>query len=493
MRIFALVFTLTAGVLAISGVMAQEEPDESGQGEAPTEQAPADGRESQPAAPAPAERYSHWFNKAAEAYREDDIEAWVEATTELHRMRPYNQDFMRHLVEAHAQLGNLNEAFATMLKMQQQGLAEDWSEVEAVEPMREYNLYDHIDRLMTSAGEPFGDVETWSRIGTDHPMPEALAYDGERERMYAGTVRDGRILVSEDGEGWEIFASPDSLEQLQAVFDLAVDHERGHLWVATGRAPFFDGKEREDGVRSALLRLDLESGELQAEYPLSSGSGRNLLGSLAVAGDGTVFAADTQAPVVYHLEPGGESLRPFFGHQNFTSLRGIALNDDDSLLYVADYELGVFIVDATSGQEAWKLAGPETLNLGGIDGLFWWDDHLLAIQNGITPERIIRLKLGGDGLGVEAVAPLAAAREEFDTPTFGVMDDEILYFLAASHWEHVDPQGNLDGELSPVPIMRIDVDSASVRNVGQEVLDELMENPGQNVPTPAPEEPPPEG
>lgn len=483
MRISVLVFTLAAGALALSGAKAQEEPDESGQATTPSE-APAASPESQAASPAPAEQYSHWFGKAAEAYRNGEIEAWVEATTELHRMRPYNQDFMRHLVEGHAKLGNLSEAFATMLKMQQQGLAEDWDEIEAVDPLREYDLYEHIERLMKSAGEPFGDVETWSRIGTDHPMPEALAHDGESDRMYVGTVRDGLILVSDDGEAWDTFASPDSIEQLQAVFDLAVDAERGHLWVATGRAPFYDGRAREDDVRSSLLRLDLESGELQAEYPVSSGSGRNLLGSIAVAGDGTVFVADTQAPMLYRLAPGSESLRPFFGHQNFTSLRGIALNGNDSLLYIADYQLGIFVVDATSGQEAWKLAGPETLNLGGIDGLYWWDNHLLAIQNGITPERIVRLKLGGDGLGVDAVAPLAAAREEFDTPTFGVMDDENLYFLAASHWQHVDPQGNLEGELSPVPIMRIDVDSAEVRSVGQEILDELMENPGQNVPTP---------
>ncbi|MDP1086196.1 hypothetical protein Q6245_27915, partial [Klebsiella pneumoniae] len=88
------------------------------------------------------------------------------------------------------------------------------------------------------------------------------------------------------------YATPESLSGLQAVFDLEVDAERRHLWVATGTVSQFQGEEREDGVRSALLRLDLDSGELQAEYPLSSGSGRNLIGSLVVASDGTVFAAD---------------------------------------------------------------------------------------------------------------------------------------------------------------------------------------------------------
>lgn len=470
MRISALVFTLLIGALATLAAAAQSTPQ---QADNPAEAATAEQQ------PAPGQQMGHWFQKAADAYRRQDVEAWVEATEELHRLRPYNQDFMRHLVEGNARLGNLSAAFDMMLKMQQQGLSENWSEIEAVEPLREHDLYDHLDTLMTEAGEPFGDVAIWSELDAEYAMPEALAVDGDG-RIFVGTVRDGLILESEDGEAWDEFASAGEIPQLQAVFDLLVDAERGHLWVATGSVSQFQGEPREDAVRSALLRLDLESGELQQEYPISSGSGRNLLGSLALAGDGTVFAADTQAPVIYRLDPGAEALRPFFGHPNFTSLRGLALSDDDSLLYVADYELGIFIVDTTGGDQAWQLAVPETFNAGGIDGLFYWNDHLVIIQNAISPQRVVRLELGEDGLGVTAVAPLAAAREEFDTPTFGVMNGQELYFLGASHWQHVNGDGNPVDELEPVPIMTIDVDNASVQVVGQEILDRLKRQSGES-------------
>lgn len=420
------------------------------------------------------QQFGEWFNKAARAYERHDTEAWVEATRKLHKLRPYNQDFMRHLVEGHARLGELSKAYDIMLKMQQQGLAQDWDEIDAVEPMRKHSLYDHLNGLMKEAGEPFGDTETWSTLDRDTVMPEALAHDAEGDRIFLGTVRDGHIRYSSDGETWNDFADPESLPQLQAVFDLAVDAERGVLWVATGTVPQFQGPERDDDVRSSLLKLDLESGELEAEYPLSSGSGRNLLGSLAVAGDGTVFAADTQSPIIYRLAADGDDLEPFFGHQNFTSLRGLALSGDDKLLYVADYELGIFVIDA-EGEQAWKLAVPDSLNEGGIDGLFWWDNHLVAIQNAIAPQRVVRLKLGDDGLGVVAVAPIAAAQPEFDTPTFGTMDGQHLYFLAASHWQHVDGQGRARGELPEVPIMKLDVDAASVRVVGQEMLEQMRQ------------------
>lgn len=425
------------------------------------------------AQPAPGQQLAHWFNEAASAYNGGNDEDWVEATEQLHRLRPYNQDFMRHLVQGYARTDQLRKAFDMMLKMQQQGLAEDWDSIDDVAPMRQHNLYEHLSQLMTQAGEPFGEASIWSSLEADKAMPEAMAHDAESGRIFVGTVRDGLILTTRDGESWERFAGPVEVAELQAVFDLAVDAERGHLWVASGRIPHFQGPEREDGVRSSLLRLDLETGELEREYPLSEGSGRNLLGSLAIAADGAVFAADTQAPVIHRLEPGSDSIEPYFAHQNFTSLRGIALSGDQRLLYVADYETGIFIINAQEREQAWKLAVPDSLNVGGIDGLFWWNDHLVAIQNGISPQRVVRLALGDDGLGVTSVAPIVAAHEEFDTPTFGVMNGQELFFLGGSHWHHVDPQGRSSKPLPEVKVMKTDVDASQVQVVGQEVLEQL--------------------
>ncbi|WP_376695046.1 SMP-30/gluconolactonase/LRE family protein [Wenzhouxiangella sp. EGI_FJ10305] len=475
MRISAILISLLAGLLLAVTASAQSEAEVN-----QPDSAPEPGPE-QSAGPPPGQQMSHWIRKAANAYQSQDIEGWVEATRELHKLRPYNQDFMRQLVEGNALLGNLREAFNIMLKMQQQGLSVDWDAIEAVEPLREHSLYDHLKQLMTEAGQPFGDASTWSTLDSEHAMPEAMAFDSASERIFVGTIRDGEILVSEDGESWDMFASPETVPELASVFDIAVDAERRHLWAAVGRVSHYQGPEAEEGANSALLRLDLENGELQEQYTLSTDDQRNLIGSLTLAGDGTIFAADTQAPIVYRLEPGQEQIKPYFAHPNFTSLRGIALNDDDSLLYVADYELGILVVDATGGEQAWQLAVPETFNAGGIDGLYWWNDHLVAIQNGISPQRVVRLELGPDGLGVTSVAPLAAAKEEFDTPTFGTMDGQMLYFLAGSHWPHVDQKGNAVDNLPDVPIMQLDVDAASVQVVGQQVLEQLKRQ-GRGVP-----------
>jgi len=97
-------------------------------------------------------------------------------------------------------------------------------------------------------------------------------------------------------------------------------------------------------------------------------------------------------------------------------------------MYVADREMGILVADIKGGR-AGTLALPDNFNIGGIDGLYLWDNHLIIIQNGIKPQRVMRLKLDASGTRVEAVRPLAVAQAEFDYPSFGTMKGNELYYF----------------------------------------------------------------
>lgn len=423
----------------------------------------------------PAVRLAYWFDQAAKAFNEERLDDWVTATENLHELRPYNQDFMRHLVLGYARQNRLSHAFNMMMAMQQQGLAEDWDRYEELQPLRQHRLYGHLADLMRQAGEPFGRYESLADLPADLAMPEALALDRASQRLFVGSLRDGRILVRAGDGDWEAFASPETVEGLMGVFDLGVDEARGYLWVASANVPQFSGFEPQARASTVLLKLDLETGERVASYLTPPGAQTHLLGSLAVAADGTVYAADTSNPLLFRLQPGNDRLEPFFGSSNFSSLRGLALSGDQQLLYVADYEQGVFIIATDGSQRAWQLAVPETLNVGGIDGLYWWNQHLIVIQNGISPQRVMRLQLGGDGLGVTAVAPVLAALDVFDTPTFGVLDENRLHLFSGSHWQHVDGRGQPTAEsLPPIRLLTTEVDAADLMVVGEEALRQLQ-------------------
>jgi len=432
----------------------------------------------------PAEQLAAWYQRAALAFEADDHESWVEALEHLHRLRPFNYDFMRQLVMGYAQTGNTPEAFNMMLRMQQQGLAADWDEVEEVDALRQYPLYAHLRDLMDAAGEPAGTASEAFEIQADYPMPEALAHDSGTGRTFVGTVRDGLILVHDPEHGaLQRFAGPDDTPGLLAVFDLLVDAKRGHLWVATGGTGQFRGARNSNVGRSALLKLDLETGEKLGEYRVVPDGQAHLLGALALASDGTVYASDSSAPLIYRLRPGDDRPQPLVGNPAFAGLRGIALSADERRLYVADYDLGIFFFELNDEREGFALGIPETLNLGGIDGLYHWDGHLVAIQNGVTPQRVLRLELDDSGTRVANIATMAKALPEFDDPTFGTVAGDDLLFLAGSHWQRVGPDGRpVDGALPDVPVLRVSIADATNTVVGEEMLQRLKQQQGASRP-----------
>ncbi|PKL96612.1 MAG: hypothetical protein CVV18_01050 [Gammaproteobacteria bacterium HGW-Gammaproteobacteria-8] len=415
------------------------------------------------------------MQRAAQAWAAEDHAGWTEALEALHRQRPWNHDFMRQLVIGYALTDQTAKAFSMMLTMQQQGLAENWDEIEAVESLRSYPLYEYLRDLMREAGQPFGEVRTAAMVERKWPMPEAIAQDPETGRVFVGTVRDGLVLVRAPGAaGFEVFADPERVAGLQAVFALHVDAERGHLWAATGGASQYRNYRISDYGRTALIQLDLGSGAKLGEFRVLPDGVPHLLGAITQAADGTVYAADSLAPIVYRLVPGAERPEAWIAQPTFTGLRGIALSADERRLYVSDYELGLYFFELGEEARTFRLGAPETLNLGGIDGLYRWRNSLVVIQNGITPERVLRLDLSEDGTVVEQIAAIAVAQPEFDIPTWGTLAGDDLLFFGASHWQHVDSRGRVTAPpLADVPILRSPVDRAENVVVGSEMIERI--------------------
>ncbi len=101
-----------------------------------------------------------------------------------------------------------------------------------------------------------------------------------------------------------------------------------------------------------------------------------------------------------------------------------------------------------------KLVAAKTLNLGGIDGLYLWNNHLIVIQNGIKPQRVMRLALDASGTKVEAIRPLAVAQPDFNYPSFGALQGEDIYYFASSQTAINEEQ------TKPVTVLRTPLNSS---------------------------------
>lgn len=419
--------------------------------------------------------------KRAHAAREaGDHAAWRQALRQLHAQRPNNSDYMYQLVLAHALNGDRSAAYELMLKMQQQGLSYDFNATEDSRNIRGTQAYDYVNDLMVRAGQPAGDAQLMVELPADIALPTAVAWDPSRNALLIGLAIDGSVhALTPEGELTGLLRADDE-NGMWGVFGLHVDAGRNRLWITSAASQLTIGFDPAQAGRSALFEFALDTLTLVRQYPVPVDGRPHRLGSMAQAGDGTLYLADTLIPMLYRLDPGSERLQPFVAAGDLVSLRGMALSADDSKLYVADYEMGVMVLDLVARQVS-MLQVPANFNPGGIEMLREWDGHLVVIQNGLSPQRIMRLKLRADGLGVEAVAPLAVAQPFFDYPNFGVVVGEELYFLANSHW--VARPGR---EPQPVRVARTNVSAARdlVAPDMQKFLDEWKQEEERAAQTP---------
>jgi hypothetical protein len=103
------------------------------------------------------------------------------------------------------------------------------------------------------------------------------------------------------------------------------------------------------------------------------------------------------------------------------------------------------------------VVGDETTNLFGIDGLYRHGNELIAIQNGIRPNRVAAFALGEDGLTVTGTRVLARNLPQFDEPTLGTLFGDSLLFVANSHWNRFDRDGNLPEGLEGPIILEVEL------------------------------------
>jgi sugar lactone lactonase YvrE len=357
-----------------------------------------------------------------------DMRRYTYAMERLVQLRPYSPTFQYRLAEAYAMQDQKTKAYNALIKVQKQGLAINPDKDKDFDPVRNTQAFKYIIEGLETNAKPWGEGKVAITLAGAPELVESIAFDAKRNRFLVGSVRTGEILsVTKEGRV-EVFASPETSPGLRSVFALAVDDERGFLWVGTAGAPQYVKHKSAELGQAALIKFDLAKGEVIEAYPVPvDGVPRNF-GSIAVAANGTVYATDAIANVVYQVQDG--KLRTLFGVPGSTSLRGLAVSPDEKHLYFVDYELGLRVADLAKS-EIRELA-KDNQNLGGIDGIYYYDGHLVAVQNGTIPTRILRIKLDTEKGVIDTVQPLEANKDALVMPTFAALDGEHLYVIANS-------------------------------------------------------------
>jgi hypothetical protein len=177
---------------------------------------------------------------------------------------------------------------------------------------------------------------------------------------------------------------------------------------------------------------------------------------MSVAEDGTVYVTDSIGGGVYRLRGDPQTAKLEKIADGLFSPQTPVLARDGKRLFVADYSLGIAVIDLTAIGPASKvtyLPHPENVAVVTLDGLFLSGDSLIGIQNGIEPARIMRFRLNHAQTEITA-AEVIEQSERMGDPTHVIAADGWFYVSANVGWSKVDDAGKLKpGESFTAPVL----------------------------------------
>jgi hypothetical protein len=260
-------------------------------------------------------------------------------------------------------------------------------------------------------------------------VPEGVACDPATKAFFVASIRRRKIVkVGADGRISD-FVAP-GRDGLQSAMGIAVDSKRRALWVVSSALPHMEGFRKGQPPGSSLLEFDLDTGRLRGARLPPASAEPPLFDDLTIGADGRVFVNDSRRGRIFTTTPGRSGVELFFETNEVRGVQGLALPADGGALYFSDYS-GLWRLEL-AGKRLSRLVPPSDLAFNGIDGLASFRHSLLAIQNGIEPNRVIRIDLAPDGKSVAGARILEMNDPAFDEPTLGVVVSGALYFTADS-------------------------------------------------------------
>ncbi len=394
------------------------------------------------------------YRDAVVARQNGDYRVFLNHMRECARLRPDHPEILYGLADAFALNGNPDSALTCLEQIAEMGLTaparDDSALISLVSDRRFKSVLDRFD-VNT---QPTMSCRIAFTLPQQDLVPEGLAYDPGSKSFFVSSVRDRKIMRYQRGEITR-FAGGLS-DTLWSMMGMRLDAARGRLWVATSAIREGKGVPAKDLGGTGVLAFDIKTGVLSSRRILPADGAAHLFGDLTLDADGNVYLTDSSGGGLYRVPAIGGGPQLVIPPGTFVSPQGLDLDESGRVLYVADYSQGVFRVDLDT-KTAVLLRHPGRQTLLGIDGLYRHGNSLIAVQNGVRPQRVLRLDLNGSGEKIERIEVLESSLPLFDDPTLGVIVGDAFYFIANSHWPQFDAEGNLPPaeRLTPPTVLRV--------------------------------------
>ncbi len=405
-------------------------------------------------APSPAHLVAEGREQAALAVQESAAghsASALEHARAASKLRPMHGGFLVLLAQAAVEAGAQEEALAALSSAAAMGFAFNLRADDSLASLYEATAFAKAEARMRANHEPIVHSEVAFRVTRPGFHAEGVAHDPQSGDFFLSSFDGGEIVRVHNLDGiWttELFADLKT-QGFAGAYGMSLDASRQLLYVAGGASRGKPGAEDLGGVVS----LQLSDG-VHRRIARRVG-GPKLFGDACVAKRGeqlAVFATDPIGGAVFSLSDGAFDARLEAGR--LSSPQGlVALPSavgQAPLLVIADYAAGLFTMRADDPTSLRQLGAPADACLLGLDGLALHGDSLIAIQNGVSVFRVLRLRLDEARENVRSVEVLERAHPLHGEPTLGVVVGNDFYYVANAPWGLPE-----DEEPPPTVILRL--------------------------------------
>lgn len=390
------------------------------------------------------------------ARKAKDKKAYEAAMKRMIDLQPMAGQYRYELAAMHASNDEKTPAYDLLLNLMQEGWGMKVEDDTMLKNIHGTEVWDFIVEGYENNRKPKGAVSKAFTVSTDMPLTDAIAYDSSRDAFLVGSAKTGEVAIVQADGSLKTLVPADKEHGQWSIFDVAVDAKRNKLWVASTALPHFQRfNPAKDVGKAGLFEYDLKTGKQLNAFVSPQLEGQQFfMSNLTVSPSGQVFVVDGPNDAFYTIEEG--KLKRLLHSDNIGSMRDLAVSPDGKYVYIADHDYGLIGMNTQSG-DIFGLGVGKGANIYGLEALVMEDDgHLLAVQNGMTPKRVVRLKLSNNRRGVSMVEPIAID-ESLNAPTLMAKKGKALYVIGNSQKGKYDAYGKLKqgASIDPVQVLKV--------------------------------------
>jgi hypothetical protein len=387
--------------------------------------------------------------KAVADYRAKNFPSFLENMRKANDLRPNHSRLIYNLAIAYALNNQPNESLNRLEQLVKMGLAFQIEKDDDFKSLFENKRFKQIQQQMNRHKLPVNNSKQAFSLKQKDLITEGIAYNPKTKTFYISSIHQRKIIAVKNSQTQDFSTEADGL---WSVSGMRVDAKRQILWVCSSAFPQMKGFKKEDDGKAGIFKYDLKTGKLLKKYLLSNESEKHALGDLVLNKKGDVFATDSISPYIYFIDSKTDKLEIFVKSDLFSSLQGAAFTPDEKTMVVADYGKGIFKIEMQTKQIT-QLKPASNVTILGLDGFYWHRGKLIAIQNGINPQRVVSFTMNPQMTQIIDFETLEANHPNFNEPTLGVIIGNELFYIANSQWELVNEKAELQSEKLKNPVI----------------------------------------